>query len=39
MGDRRHAYKVSVGSPAVKRSLGRARRRWKYNIKWYFEER
>jgi hypothetical protein len=31
MGDRRGAYRVSVGKPDGKRSLGRSRHSWKYN--------
>jgi hypothetical protein len=33
VGERRVAYRVLVGIPAVKRHLGRHRRRWKDNIK------
>jgi hypothetical protein len=33
MGERRGVYRVSVGRPECKRSLGRPRRRWEDNIK------
>ena len=33
MGERRGAYRVSVGKPEGKRTLGRPRRRWEDNIK------
>jgi hypothetical protein len=33
MGEGRGVYRVLVGRPEGKRSLGRARRRWKDNIK------
>jgi hypothetical protein len=33
MGERRGVYRVLVGKPEGKRKLGRARRRWKDNIK------
>ena len=33
MGERRGAYRVLVGKPEGKRSLGRPRRRWEDNIK------
>jgi hypothetical protein len=33
IGDRRGAYRVLVGSPEVKRPLGRPERRWWVNIK------
>jgi len=33
MGDRRGVYRVLVGKPEGKRSLGRPRRRWEDNIK------
>jgi hypothetical protein len=32
-GEKRNAYKVSVGKPEGKRPLGRQRRRWVDNIK------
>jgi hypothetical protein len=38
MGERRGVYRVLVGKPEGKRPLGRPRRRWKYNIKMYFQE-
>jgi hypothetical protein len=33
MGERRNAYRISVGKPEEKRPLGRPRRRWLDNIK------
>jgi hypothetical protein len=33
MGEGRGAYRILVGRPEVRRSLGRPRRRWKDNIK------
>jgi hypothetical protein len=33
MGERRNAYRILVGKPEGKRSLGRPRRRWVDNIK------
>jgi hypothetical protein len=33
MGDRRDIYRVLVGKPDIKRTLGRPRCRWKDNIK------
>jgi hypothetical protein len=33
MGERRGAYRVLVGKPEGKKSLGRTRCRWKDNIK------
>jgi hypothetical protein len=33
MGERRSLYRVSVGKPKGKRTLGRPRRRWENNIK------
>jgi len=33
MGERRGVYRVLVGKTEGKRSLGRPRRRWQYNIK------
>jgi hypothetical protein len=33
MGTKRIAYRILVGNPEGKRSLGRARRRWVNNIK------
>jgi hypothetical protein len=32
-GEKRTAYRILVGKPEGKRSLGRPRRRWVYNIK------
>jgi hypothetical protein len=36
MGERRGAYRVLVGKPEGKRSLGRPMRRWEDNIKLIF---
>jgi hypothetical protein len=33
MGEKRNVYRLLVGKPEGKRPLGRARRRWIYNIK------
>jgi hypothetical protein len=33
MGENRNAYRISVGKPEGKRSLGRPRRRWVKNVK------
>jgi hypothetical protein len=33
MGEKRNAYRILVGTPEGKRSLGRPRRRWVDNIK------
>jgi hypothetical protein len=33
MGERRNAYRILVGKPEGKRSLGRRERRWEDNIK------
>ena len=38
MGKRRGVYRVLVGNPEGKRSLGRHRRRWKDNIKMDIQE-
>jgi len=38
MGERRGIYRVLVGKPEGKRSLGRPRCRWKNNIKMYLQE-
>jgi hypothetical protein len=32
MGEKRNAYRILVGKPEEKRSLGRPRRRWVENI-------
>jgi hypothetical protein len=32
-GEKRSSYRILVGKPEVKRSLGRPRRRWVKNIK------
>jgi hypothetical protein len=34
MGAKRNAYRILVGKPEGKRSLGRPRPRWVYNIGW-----
>jgi hypothetical protein len=33
MREKNNAYRIFVGKPEEKRSLGRPRRRWVYNIK------
>jgi hypothetical protein len=33
MGEKRTAYRILVGKPEGKRTLGRPRRKWVYNIK------
>jgi len=38
MEERRCAYRVLVGKPEGKRTLGRPRRRWEDNIKMYLKE-
>ena len=38
MGHERYAYRVLVGKPERKRSLGRPRSRWEYNIKMDLQE-
>jgi hypothetical protein len=38
MGTERNAYRILVGRPAGKRSLGRPRSRWVDNIKVYLRE-
>jgi len=38
MGERRGEYRVLVGKPKGKRSLGRPRRRWEDNIKMDLQE-
>jgi hypothetical protein len=35
MGAKRNAYRILVGKPERKGSLGTTRRRWGYNIKMY----
>ena len=37
-GGRRVVYRVLVGKPEGKRSLGELRRRWEYNIKMDIQE-
>jgi hypothetical protein len=39
MGKKRDAYRLLVGKPEGKRSLGRPRRRWVDNVKMDFGER
>jgi hypothetical protein len=39
MGEKRNAYRILVGKPEGKRSLGRSRRRWLENIKMDLRER
>jgi len=38
MGERRDAYRVLVGKPEGKKSLGRPMHRWEDNIKMYLQE-
>jgi hypothetical protein len=38
MGEKRGAHRILVGRPEGRRSLGRPRRRWEYNIKMYLQE-
>jgi hypothetical protein len=38
LGERRNAYRISVGNPEGKRPLGRPRRRWVDNIKMNLRE-
>jgi hypothetical protein len=38
MGERRDIYRVLVGKPEGKRTLGRPRHRWEDNIKMDFQE-
>jgi hypothetical protein len=38
MGERRGVYRVLVGKPEGKRTLGRPRRRWEDNIKMDLQE-
>jgi hypothetical protein len=38
MEERRGVYRVLVGNPEGKRSLGRPRRKWEDNIKMYLQE-
>jgi hypothetical protein len=37
MGERRVVYRVLVGKPEGKRTLGRTRRRWEDRIKMYLK--
>jgi hypothetical protein len=37
MGEKRNAYRILVGKPEGKRSLGRPRRRWVDMLKWILE--
>jgi hypothetical protein len=36
VGVRKDAYRILVGKPKEKRSLGRSKCRWYNNIKWIF---
>jgi hypothetical protein len=38
MGDSRGAYRILVGRPDGKRTLGRSRLRWEHNIKMYLQQ-
>jgi len=38
MRERRGVYRVLVGKPEGKRTLGRSRRRWDGNIRWNFRK-
>jgi hypothetical protein len=38
MGERKGVYRILVGKPEGKRSLGRPRHRWEDNIKMYLQE-
>jgi len=38
MGDRRGVFRVLVGKPEGKRSLGRHRRRWRIILRWIFRK-
>jgi hypothetical protein len=38
MGEKRNAYRILMGKPEGKRSLGRSRRRWGDNIKMNLRE-
>jgi hypothetical protein len=38
MGDRRVVYRILVGKPEVKKTLGRPRHRWEDNIKMGIQE-
>ena len=38
MGERRGVYRILVGKPEGKRTFGRSRRRWEYNIKMDLQE-
>ena len=38
MGEWRGVYRVLVGKPEGKRTLGRPRRRWEDNIRWIFRK-
>jgi hypothetical protein len=38
MGEKRGVYRILVGRPEGRRSLGRPRRRWEDNIKMYLQE-
>jgi hypothetical protein len=38
MGESRGIYRFLMGKPKGKRSLGRSRRRWEYNMKMELQE-
>jgi hypothetical protein len=38
MGEKRKAYRIMVGKPEGKRTLGRPKRRWVDNIKMYLRQ-
>jgi hypothetical protein len=39
LGEKRNAYRILIGKPERKRSLGRCKRRWEDNIKMDLGER
>jgi hypothetical protein len=39
MGEKRNAYRILVGKPEGKRSLGRSRHKWDDNIKMTLRDR
>ena len=38
VGEMRHAYRILVGKPEVKKPLGRPRRKWDDNVKMDLQE-